>query len=93
MPEADKDGFSGKKSHIVLWFRTIYLALVAHDLDLARREFLAWSPSETRIFPKFRLWAAADPNIATAAEALAIIVSLPRETMWNTYIVSANCST
>lgn len=85
LPEADSDGFSGKKSHNVLWFRTIYLALVAHDPDLARREFLAWSTTETRIFAKFRLWAAADPKIATAAEALAIIVSLPCETMWNAY--------
>jgi len=85
LPDAENDGFSGKKSHNVLWFRTIFLALVAHDPQLARREFFAWSSTETRIFPKFRLWAAGDPNVATAAEALAIIVSLPREAMWNAY--------
>lgn len=85
LPEPDNESHSGKKSDNVMWFRAIFLALAAEDADLARREFLAWPTTETRIFPKFRLWAAAEPRIANAAEALATIVSLKRETFWNFY--------
>ncbi|MEV5023467.1 SIR2 family protein [Sphingobium sp. LMA1-1-1.1] len=85
LPDAADENFGGKKAHNFLWFKQIFLALVAHDPNQGRREFLAWSSTETRIFPKFRLWAAADSHIATASEALLVIVSLPRDTLWNTY--------
>ena len=85
LPEQRGDSFSGKKSHNFLWFRSIFLALVEHNADLARREFLAWSAQELRMFPKLRLWAAADPRLAMASEALDIVQSLPAKTLWDSY--------
>lgn len=85
LPEQAGDGFAGKKAHNFLWFKSIFLALVEHDPVQARREFLAWSESEMRIFPKFRLWAAADQRLATSSEALEVVESLPPATLWNSY--------
>lgn len=85
LPEQDRDGFVGKKADNFLWFKSIFLDLVRQDPDHARREFLAWSRQEARIFPKFRLWAASDPALAKASEVVEIIVSLAPKTLWDPY--------
>ena len=65
-----------------LTFAKLFRRLATFDPVAAHREFRSWN-SEVHYFVPLRIWALADPNIASAAEAGRALRALERDTFWS----------
>ncbi len=63
-------------------FAQLFRRLAAFDCAAARREYQRWD-SEARFFVPLRIWALANSEIVTAAEAGQALRALDRDTFWD----------
>ena len=65
-------------------FADQFARLVDLDHGIARSEFLSWQASDDTVFSRLRIWACANPKMATQEVVCSTILGLSDEAFWDT---------
>jgi len=82
-PDDQADRYHGLAGSVRA-FADQFLRLVDLDRNFAYREFLSWQSSDDAVFSRLKIWACANPNIATQEVVCTTIASLSDEIFWDT---------
>ncbi len=78
-------GYHGRKELSFVWFKDLFLDLLAKDPDAARFETTQWPQTDKYFFSKLCIYAAMHPALSKAKQVAQLLTGLSNDLFWEPY--------